>query len=108
MYKTGRKIQHFVGSSGGGNCVALVDLLMLTERCNKVEPISAREEARNEAPTDDIVAEARSKLPAIGSSIVFLHIVINTYMEKRKIRYQNFFLFSIKFNETSEQIKTQK
>lgn len=53
--------------------MALVDLLMLTERCNKLEPISAREEARNEAPTDDIVAVARSKLPTIGSSIVFLH-----------------------------------
>lgn len=54
--------------------MALVDLLMLTERCNKLEPISAREEARNDAPTDDIVTVARSKLPAIGSSnLVFLH-----------------------------------
>lgn len=53
--------------------MALVDLLMLTERCNRFEPISAREEARNEAPNDDIVAVARSKLPAIGSSISFLN-----------------------------------
>lgn len=78
--------------------MALVDLLMLAERCNKLEPISAREEARNEAPTDDIVAVARSKLPTIGSSIVFLH-VMNTYTDETKTLP----VFLIEFNGTSKQ-----
>lgn len=77
---------------------------MLTERCNKLEPISAREEARNEAPAVDIVAVARSKLPAIGSSIVFLHNK-HVHWEEQKKRYQNNFFLHLNLMKQASKLK---
>lgn len=74
--------------------MAFVDLLMLVVLCSRFEPISARDEARNEAPTD-IRDVARSKLPVVMSSFSFLNKEkLDQFPYNNKNEF-NLFFFSI-------------